>query len=57
MENNVFGNDVWSVCPWGFVDFILVFERVIKEHVTSRKELIACGTHKLSLAVSVIARQ
>lgn len=24
---------------------------------TSRKELIACGTHKLSLAVSVIARQ
>jgi hypothetical protein len=25
--------------------------------ITSRKELIACGTHKLSLAVSVIARQ
>jgi hypothetical protein len=26
-------------------------------HITSRKELKACGTHKISLAVSVTARQ
>jgi hypothetical protein len=33
------------------------YEKQRKNVDTSRKELIACGTHKLSLAVSVSARQ
>jgi hypothetical protein len=35
----------------------LLYKWVADSRITSRKELKACGTHKLSLAVSVTARQ
>jgi hypothetical protein len=42
-----------DTCP----DHVYKFSKAIYGLNTSRKELKVCGTHKLSLAVSVTARQ